>query len=141
MQGFFRSKTFFVFQNKKLKFLAFAWKPCKISTHSNNFCFHFFYPSLRIFQTETVPILKVELLFWMQLWPVAHFFHPLLGGCNSKANPFKSEWKKWATVQSCIRKRSTTCKIGTLETSAFYLEKQKSFVPKKCVDLTFTYEI
>ena len=28
----------------------------------------------------------------------------------------KSEWKKWATGQSCIRKRSTTCRIGTLAT-------------------------
>ena len=52
----------------------------------------------------------------MQLLPVAHFFHSLLGGCNSKAtaNPPKSVFKKWATGQSCIRKRSTTCIIGTL---------------------------
>ena len=63
-----------------------------------------------------VPILQVVLLFQMQLWPVAHFVHSLLDGCNSKAtaNPHKSEWKKWATRQSYIRKRSTTCKIGTL---------------------------
>ena len=55
--------------------------------------------------------------FWgVKLWRVAHFFHSLVGGCNSKAtaNPTKSEWKKWATGQSCIRKRSATCKIGTL---------------------------
>ena len=37
---------------------------------------------------------------------------------GATANPPKSEWKKWATGQSCIRKRSTTCKIGTLAGSS-----------------------
>ena len=58
----------------------------------------------------------IVLLFRMQLWPVAHFFHSLLGGFAVALllHPPKSEWKKWATGQSCIRKRSTTWKIGTL---------------------------
>ena len=48
------------------------------------------------------------------------FFHSLLGGCNSKATAQQQQttqnWvKKWATGQSCIRKRSTTCRIGTLD--------------------------
>ena len=55
-----------------------------------------------------VLILQVVLLFRMQLWPVAHFFHSLLGGCNSKAtaNPPKSDDKNgqemfnWSEVHS-----------------------------------------
>ena len=63
-----------------------------------------------------VPILQLVLLFRMQLWPVAHFFHSLLGGFAVALllHPPKSEWKKWATGQSCIQKRSNTGKIGTL---------------------------
>ena len=68
----------------------------------------------RLLFTPKVPILQVVLLFRMQLWPVAHFFHSLLGGFAVVFHPPKSKWKKWATGQSCIRKRSTTCKIGTL---------------------------
>ena len=75
-----------------------------------------------------VPISQVVLLFRMQLWPVAHFFHSLLGGWffskreqarlssslfKKKIHPKVSE-NKWATFQSFIPKRSTTCKIGTL---------------------------
>jgi hypothetical protein len=47
---------------------------------------------------------------------------------QQQTHPKVSE-KKWATGQSCIRKRSTTCKIGTLvtkivyEVSIFVLEK------------------
>ena len=33
---FFRNKTFFVFQDKKLKFSASVWKAHKISTHWDN---------------------------------------------------------------------------------------------------------
>ena len=83
------------------------------STSSEKGTFQLIFPKKEGY--TKVPILREVLLFWMQLWPVVHFFHSLLGGCNSKAtaNPPKSEWKKWATGQSCIRKRSITCKIGT----------------------------
>ena len=76
--------------------------------------------------TTEVPILQVELLFRMKLWQVAHFFHSFLGGCNSKAtvNSPKCEWKKWATAQSCIGKRGTTCKIGTLKASKSAVTKR-----------------
>jgi hypothetical protein len=59
-----------------------------------------------------VPILQVVLLFRMQLWPVAHFWV----GATAKQQQThrKVSERKLATGQSCIPKRSTTCKIGTL---------------------------
>ena len=51
-----------------------------------------------LLNSTKVPILQVVLLFQMQLWPVVHFFHSLLSGFAVA----KSEWKKWATGQSCI---------------------------------------
>ena len=90
-----------------------------------------------------VPILQVVLLFRVQLWPVAHFFHSLLGGFAFALllHSPKSEWKKWATGQSCIRKRSTTCKIGTLAASQFcspnYQSICKHFPRKWILDFHF----
>ena len=72
----------------------------------------------------------------MKLWPVALFFHSLLESgtyktlqyaisCTTAAKEWhaamfymfadsKSEFKKWATSQSFIRKEITTYRIGTL---------------------------
>ena len=56
----------------------------------------------------------------MQLWPVAHFFHFVitLGWVQQQSNskPIQkvmTEWKKWETGQSCIRKEVTSYKIHT----------------------------
>ena len=100
------------------------------------FCYHKFSCPSTVWINCKVPILQVALLFQMQLWPVTHFFHSQLGGfavallfthpeVSEKSGQLvrvafgkevlpRSEWKKWATGQSCIRKRSTTWKIGTL---------------------------
>ena len=57
----------------------------------------------------------------MQLWPVAHFFsfcHHFWVGATAKQQQthpkVMTEWKKWATGQSCIRKEVTSYKIHTL---------------------------
>ena len=78
------------------------------------------FKATRVFSTcyiFKIPILQVVLLFRMQLWPVAHFFftHFWVGTTakQQQTHPKVSE-RKWATGQSCIRKRSTTCKIGNL---------------------------
>ena len=60
---------------------------------------------LRILTPSKVPILQVVLLFRMQLWPVAHFFHSLLGGFGVALllHLPKSEWKKvgnWSELHS-----------------------------------------
>ena len=37
-------------------------------------------------QNAKVPILQVVLLFWMQLWPVAHFFSLTFGRVQQQSN-------------------------------------------------------
>ena len=80
-------------------------------------------------QSFKVPILQVVLLFRMQLRQVAHFFHPLLGGCNSKATAKQQQThpkvmtkmvKKCSTGQSCNQKEVTSYKIHTLAVAAIF---------------------
>ena len=80
-------------------------------------------------QSTLSPYFTSSTPFRIQLWPVAHFFSLTFGWVLlfkkrtgqavlfsfQKENPHKSKWKKWATGESCIRKRSTTFKIGTLD--------------------------
>ena len=84
------------------------------STSSEKGTFQLIFPKKEGY--TKVPILREVLLFWMQLWPVVHFFHSLLGGFGVAllVHPSKRKWKKCTTGQSCIRKRRTTSKIGTL---------------------------
>ena len=63
----------------------------------------------------------------MQLWPVAHFFsfcHHFWVGATAKQQQTHpkviTEWKKWATGQSSIRKEVSSYKIHTL---AVFIEK------------------
>ena len=57
----------------------------------------------------------------MQLWPVAHFFHFVITfewvqqqGKQQTHPKVMTELKKWATGQSCIRKKVTSYKIQPL---------------------------
>ena len=56
---------------------------------------------------------------WLSMWPIWSALRytsasKRLGVKNNLKKRTQKWVKKWATGQSCIRKRSTTCKIGTL---------------------------
>ena len=55
----------------------------------------------------------------MQLWPVAHFWVGLLLLCCCTNSKVMTQWKKWATGQSCIHKEVSSYKIHTLVTSQY----------------------
>ena len=77
------------------------------------------------------------------LWPVAPFFSFWVGATakQQQTHPkVMTEWKKWATGQSVIRKELTSYKIHTLGDAVFKPLSYLVCLPQSMLILVIIYE-